>query len=237
MKIAILGYGKMGKLIKQVAIHRNHKIILQTNSTPNQNEIKNANIAIEFTNSKSVIENLLLCLKNNIPIICGTTGWMDQLSYIKKKCKKYQGSILFSPNFSIGVNIFFKINQILSSIMNKYPEYEIKIQEIHHIEKKDIPSGTSIKIATDIIKNNNTKNKWTTNIKNFKKNEIPIESKRIHNVPGIHSITYESVIDKLEINHIANNREGFALGAVLAAEWLFKSKKKGFFSMKNVLKI
>jgi 4-hydroxy-tetrahydrodipicolinate reductase len=233
MKIAIIGYGKMGKSIEKIAIQRKHTIIIKTNSTPKTEDIIKADIAIEFTSPTSVKQNIMLCFKNKIPIVCGTTGWSNYDININKLCEKYNGSIITSPNFSVGVNILFKINKILSKIMNYHPEYDVIIKETHHTQKIDQPSGTAIHLAKEILRNNKNKKHWILDNTNYKKNEIPILSKRLNNITGQHSIIYKSNIDDIIIKHIAHNRNGFALGAVIASEWLLN--KKGCFTMENVL--
>lgn len=237
MKIAIIGYGKMGQAIEKIAKIKKHTIVFKKSRTPNKKEIQEIDVAIEFSTYKSVINNLSFCLQNNKPIVCGTTGWLHKINLIKNLCKNKKGSIVYSPNFSIGVNILFKINNVLSKIMNSYKEYEIEIEEIHHMQKKDKPSGTAIEIADKSIKNLKNKNKWTLDVKTYMKNEIPIISKRMDNIIGVHIVRYKSIIDNIEIKHIANNRLGFALGSVIAAEWLFNNNKPGFFSMQDVLNI
>lgn len=233
MKLALIGYGKMGKSIEKEAILRGHNIILKTSLTPKIEEIQNADIAIEFSNPQSAFENVKICLENKLPVVCGTTGWLNKINDLKKICKKKNSAFIYSSNFSIGMNILFKINKELAKIMNKYNEYNVYIEEIHHKNKLDIPSGTSISLAEDIIKKTNKK-KWTiNNCKN--KDEIIIKYKRLENIPGIHIINYKSNIDKLQIKHKAYNRRGFAIGVIIAAEWL--KNKNGFFSMQDVLKI
>lgn len=233
MKIALIGYGKMGKCIESEAILRGHNIVLKTSITPKIEEIKYADIAIEFSNPKSAFQNVKICLENKIPVVCGTTGCLEEINDLKKICKKENSTFIYSSNFSIGMNIFFKINKDLAKIMKKYNEYNVNIEEIHHKEKLDIPSGTSIYLANDIIKETNKK-EWT--IKNCEnKNKILIKYKRLENIPGTHIINYKSNIDKLQIKHKAYNRRGFAIGAIIAAEWI--KNKNGIFSMQDVLKI
>lgn len=233
MKLALIGYGKMGKSIEKEAIDRGHDIVLKTSTTPKIKEIQNTDIAIEFSNPKSAFENVKICLENKISVVCGTTGWLERIDDLKQICKKQNSAFMYSSNFSIGMNILFKINKKLAEIMNKYNEYNIYIEEIHHKQKVDIPSGTSITLANDIIKKTNKK-EWT--IKNCDNtNKILIKCKRLENITGIHNINYESNIDKIQLKHEAYNRRGFAIGAVIAAEWI--NNKKGFFSMQDVLDI
>lgn len=233
MKIALIGYGRMGQSIEKEAIIRGHKIILKISKTPTIQDIQNADIAIEFSQPQYAFENIKICLQNQLPVVCGTTGWLDKINDVHKICKKNNTAFLYSSNFSIGMNIFFKINQKLANIMNKYFDYEINIEEIHHTKKLDIPSGTSISLAQDIIQETN-KIDWTIQ-KIQNKEKIYIKSQRVDNISGIHIVNYESNIDKIQIKHEAYNRRGFAIGAILAGEWLYN--KIGIFSMQDVLKI
>jgi 4-hydroxy-tetrahydrodipicolinate reductase len=235
MKIALIGYGKMGKMIEEQAIARNHEIALKidmdnrSNITPEQ--LKQCDVAIEFTTPSSVIDNISWCFNNKIPVIVGTTGWYYNLENVKKECEVKNGTFLYASNFSVGVNIFFALNEFLAKIMNNYPGYESQIEEIHHIHKLDSPSGTGISIAEGIIKNIDSKTSWSEeNIKN--KTVLPIISRREGEVPGTHIVKYQSDIDDIEIKHIAHNRKGFALGAVIAAEWL--KDKKGFHTINEM---
>lgn len=235
MKIALIGYGKMGKMIEEQAIARNHEIALKidmdnrSNITPEQ--LKQCDVAIEFTTPSSVIDNISWCFNNKIPVIVGTTGWYSNLENVKKECEVKNGTFLYASNFSVGVNIFFALNEFLAKIMNNYPGYESQIEEIHHIHKLDSPSGTGISIAEGIIKNIDSKTSWSEeNIKN--KTVLPIISRREGEVPGTHIVKYQSDIDDIEIKHIAHNRKGFALGAVIAAEWL--KDKKGFHTINEM---
>lgn len=236
MKIALLGYGKMGHIIEEIALQRKHEIILRINDE-NLNElttenIQKADVAIEFTNPQSAVDNILFCLDHNVAVVCGTTGWLSQLKKIEERCKEVNGTFLYASNFSVGVNIFFEINKKLTSMVKTHPGYDVSIEEIHHTQKKDAPSGTAITLAEQIINEAGKKNKWVNN-KSENKNELSIISKRIDEVPGTHSVKYFSNIDDIEIIHTAHNREGFAEGAVLAAEFI--KDKKGIFSMKDVL--
>ncbi|WP_185872292.1 4-hydroxy-tetrahydrodipicolinate reductase [Blattabacterium cuenoti] len=234
MNIAIIGYGKMGKSIEKIAKIRNHKISLIYDGTPTPSLLKNSDVAIEFSQPNSAFNNIKICIENNIPTVCGTTGWLDKFEIIKKICQENNGSFLYSSNFSIGMNIFFKINEKLSKFLFPYSKnYEVKIEEIHHKEKVDKPSGTAISLANDIIKNN-MKKTWILDKKKTK-DQILIISKRFENVSGTHIVIYESKIENIKIQHKANNREGFSIGAVIAAEWI--KNKKGIFSMKDVLGI
>jgi 4-hydroxy-tetrahydrodipicolinate reductase len=236
MNIALLGYGKMGHAIEEIALQRGHNIVLRINDL-NLNDltkenIRKADVAIEFTNPESAADNILFCLDNHIPVISGTTGWLDQLKKIEEKCKASDGSFLYASNYSIGVNIFFELNKKLAALMKDHIEYEIQLEEIHHTQKKDAPSGTAITLAEEIIRTSAVKTNWVNN-PNEKENELSIISKRIEDVPGTHSVKYASPVDEIEIIHTAHNRTGFAKGAVLAAEFIVD--KKGVFSMKDVL--
>lgn len=236
MNIALLGYGKMGHAIEEIALQRGHHIVLRINDL-NLNDltkenITKADVAIEFTNPESAADNILFCFENHIPVISGTTGWLHQLKIIEDKCKASDGSFLYASNYSIGVNIFFELNKKLAALMKEHTEYEIQLEEIHHTQKKDAPSGTAITLAEEIINSSDQKNEWVNNLTE-NKNELSIISKRIEDVPGTHSVKYASPVDEIEIIHTAHNRTGFAKGAVLAAE--FVANKKGIFSMKDVL--
>lgn len=233
MNIALIGYGKMGKTIEKAAKTRGHNIILATSSTPEAKAFKTAEVAIEFSRPEAAFENLKLCLEYQLPVVCGTTGWLEKLSTIEEICHARGGTFLYTSNFSIGVNIFFEINRRVAKLMAPYSEYEVNIEEIHHAEKLDAPSGTAISLAQDIIKETE-KTGWVLNEKKHEC-QIPIQAKRLGNVPGTHTVTYHSAIDDIEIKHQAHNRQGFALGAVIAAEWI--KDKKGIFSMKEVLGI
>ncbi|WP_185851650.1 4-hydroxy-tetrahydrodipicolinate reductase [Blattabacterium cuenoti] len=235
MNIAIIGYGKMGKSIEKIAKLRNHKISLISDETPSFISLKKSNVAIEFSQPDTAFNNIKICLENQIPVVCGTTGWLEKFDIVKKICKENNGSFLYSSNFSIGMNIFFKINYQLSKLLSPYSDnYEVKIEETHHKEKIDNPSGTALSLAKDIIKNK-MKKTWILYPKEEEKNKILIVSKRFDNVTGTHMITYQSKIENITIKHIAHSREGFAIGAVIAAEWI--KNKKGIFSMKEVLGI
>ena len=213
MKIALIGYGKMGHAIEEIALKKGHEIVLRITDENlqdlSQENIKRADVAIEFTNPESAVANILFCLENHIPVISGTTGWLANLSLIEGKCKEINGSFLYASNFSIGVNIFFELNKKLASLMKDHADYEIKIEEIHHTQKKDAPSGTAITLAEQIIESSSKKNKWI-NSETENKNELQIISKRIDEVAGTHSVKYFSDIDDIEIIHTANNRIGFA---------------------------
>ena len=231
MKIALFGYGKMGKTIEQIALQKGHTIVLKTSGKSSLEKIIEADVAIDFSTPKAAASNIKFCLERQIPIVCGTTGWLDYYDEIINFCNKCNGAFIYASNFSIGVNIFFKMNEYLAKLMKPWKEYQVSLEEIHHTEKLDTPSGTAITLAEDIIKNSDNKS-W--NLKKAKKKNIMITSKRVTNVKGTHTINYQSEIDTISIQHEAKSREGFALGALIAAEWLVG--KKGVFSMKDVLK-
>jgi len=230
MKIALLGYGKMGKVIEQIALERGHEIVLKKDQNNTFDGLENADVAIDFSVPDSAVTNISTCLENGIPVISGTTGWLVNYQNMVDLCQKNNGSFIYASNFSLGVNVFFELNDYLAKIMANLKQYQVSMEEIHHTQKLDAPSGTAITLAEGIIKNTNY-SQWT--LENPKANEIQIEAKRIENVPGTHSIFYDSTVDQIEIKHTAHSREGFALGAVVAAEWLVG--KKGVFSMKDVL--
>lgn len=236
MKLALIGYGKMGHAIEEIAVHSGHEVVLRITDQNLQDftreSIEKADVAIEFTNPNSAVENILFCLNANVPVVCGTTGWLDELKTIEEKCKELNGAFLYASNFSIGVNIFFELNKKLATLLKPHPSYDVSIEEIHHTQKKDAPSGTAITLAEQIIEVSDEKNKWVNN-DTTNKNELSIISKRIDEVPGTHSVKYSSSVDDIEIIHTAHNRKGFAEGAVLAAEFL--KGKKGIYSMKEVL--
>ena len=232
MKIALLGYGKMGKVIEQIALDRGYEIVLKKDQNNTFDGLENADVAIDFSIPDSAVTNISTCLENGIPVISGTTGWLANYQDMVDLCQKNNGSFIYASNFSLGVNVFFELNDYLAKMMANLKQYQVSMEEIHHTQKLDAPSGTAITLAEGIIKNTNY-SQWT--LENPKANEIQIEAKRIENVPGTHSIFYDSTVDQIEIKHTAHSREGFALGAVVAAEWLVG--KKGVFSMKDVLGI
>ena len=233
MKIALFGYGKMGKEIEQIALQRGHEIVLKINEGE-QYDISIADIAIDFSVPNAALSNIASCFRNNVPVISGTTGWLDDFDKAIDVCKENNGSFIYASNFSIGVNIFFELNKQLAKMMNSQKEYSINVEEIHHTKKLDTPSGTAITLAEGII-NNTSKRDWQLKETQISAGTIPIEAKRILDVPGTHIISYESQIDSIEIKHTAHNRKGFALGAVIAAEWL--NNKIGIYTMKDVLNI
>ena len=233
MKIALLGYGKMGKAIEKIALNRGHQIILKVDENTTSYDISIVDIAIDFSTPTIAFKNISNSINNNIPVISGTTGWYQDYDKVTELCKEKNGAFIAATNFSLGVNIFFELNENLAKMMANLKEYDCSIEEIHHTEKLDAPSGTAITLAEGIIKNTDKK-EWELNVTNSG-DSLPIIAKRIPNVSGTHAINYKSQIDTLEIKHTAHNREGFALGAVIAAEWLLD--KKGVYTMKNVLGI
>lgn len=232
MKIALLGYGRMGKSIEAIAVNRNHSITLRVTDTNSDYNFADADVAIDFSIPTVAAHNIKKALDAGVPIISGTTGWLDQYNEVLDHCKSKNGTFLYASNFSLGVNIFFEINNRLSQLMAGFSEYNVEMEEIHHTQKLDAPSGTAITLAEQIIDNTNYKS-WT--LDNPKPDEIHIEAKRIEGVPGTHEVTYNSNIDSISINHTAHSRQGFAMGAVVAAEWI--KDKKGVFTMKDVLNI
>lgn len=233
MKIALLGYGKMGKVIEQIAINRGHQIVLKKDEHNTFDGLEIADVAIDFSVPSAAVTNISKCLHSNIPVISGTTGWLEHYDEMVRLCNEKNGAMISSSNFSLGVNLFFGINEYVAKMMSKFESYQVNMEEIHHTQKLDAPSGTAISLAKGVIANHDKYNNWT--LDNPKSNEIHIEAKRIENIPGTHIVTYESNIDSIEIKHTAHNREGFALGAVIAAEWIVG--KKGIFSMKDVLSL
>jgi 4-hydroxy-tetrahydrodipicolinate reductase len=232
MRIALLGYGKMGKVIEAIALQRGHSIALKVSRDTKNYKLTDVDVAIDFSTPESAVENITQCFLQNVPVVCGTTGWLKDYDAMVQLCKDTNGAFIYASNFSLGVNIFFELNTTLAKLMRGLPQYDVSIEEIHHIQKLDAPSGTAITLANDIISQSDYTN-WT--IEHPKNNELPITAKRIENVPGTHEITYDSAVDSIQIKHTAHSREGFALGAVVAAEWL--EHKKGVFTMKDVLNI
>lgn len=232
MNIALLGYGKMGKVIEKIAVSRGHEIVLRKDADNTFEGLQNADVAIDFSLPEVAVCNISECLQTNIPIVCGTTGWLDKFDEMKNLCIEKNGSFIYASNFSLGVNIFFELNEYLSKIMSNFKDYKVSIEEIHHTQKLDSPSGTAISLANGIIANSNLTN-WT--LDNPKENELPINAIREENVPGTHSVFYNSEVDFIEIKHEAKSREGFALGAIIAAEYIYN--KKGVFTMKDVLQL
>ncbi len=230
MKIALLGYGKMGTIIERMAVERGHEIVLRKTRSNSYDGLESADVAIEFSVPDAAVANITTCLETGIPVVCGTTGWLAEYDRMVALCKDRNGAFLYGSNFSLGVNLFFELNAHLARMMAKFSQYSVQMEEIHHTQKLDAPSGTAISLANGIIENSNYTG-WT--LENPRPEEILIDAKRIDAVPGTHTVSYHSAVDTIEITHIAHNREGFALGAVLAAEWL--AGRTGVFTMKDVL--
>lgn len=233
MKIALVGYGKMGQAIERIAINRGHEIVTIINDASDSfKTIGNANVAIEFTTPQSAYSNVKKCLDLKIPVLSGTTGWLKQKEAIEHYCTDQGGTFFYASNYSIGVNLFFKINELVAEVMNTHHQYEPSIEEIHHIHKIDHPSGTAITLADHVVKHLSNKNKWQEGeTKNAE--VLPIHSKREGEVPGTHSISYSSEMDNITLTHTAYTRDSFALGAVKVAEWLHD--KKGILSMNDYI--
>jgi 4-hydroxy-tetrahydrodipicolinate reductase len=236
MRIALIGYGKMGKAIEQIAVHRGHEIVLKIDEYNlndfNKENISKADVAIEFTGPHSAYENVKKVLGFDVALVCGSTGWLEKLEEVKKLCTDRNGSFIYASNYSVGVNIFFEVNKKLASLMSPHKDYEVQVTEIHHTQKKDAPSGTAITLAEQILENIDRKKKWVNHISDNPE-ELEIISERIDPAAGTHKIKYSSTVDDIEIIHTAHDRQGFALGAVLAAEFL--AGKKGIYEMKDVL--
>lgn len=232
MKIALLGYGRMGKEIEKIALSRGHEIVIRKD-VDDEIDITLADVAIDFSVPHSAFNNIKNCIDNNVPVISGTTGWLEKYEEAVALCEEKNSAFIYASNYSLGVNIFFELNKQLSKMMRSLEDYNISMEEIHHTKKLDAPSGTAITLAEGIIENS-TKENWELGDKTSKEN-IPIIAKRIPEVPGTHTVWYDSEVDSIEIKHTANNRKGFALGAVVAAEWILG--KKGVFTMKDVLNI
>ena len=237
MKIALFGYGKMGKEIEQIALQRKHAIVLKidkkniNNITPQQ--LKQVDVAIEFSTPDTVIENIYKCFEANLPIVAGTTGWYNKFEGIKNACLKNNQSLFYATNFSLGVNLFLKMNEQLAKMMDNFADYEVAMQEVHHIHKLDKPSGTAITTAERVLANYNQKNKWSIETSSDK--NLFIDVVREDEVPGTHTVSYTSAVDEISITHKAFNRKGFALGAVLAAEFI--QNKKGVYTMNDLLNL
>lgn len=231
MKIALLGYGKMGKIIAELAERKGHEIVARLNETPTAENLNNPDVAIEFSNPEGAFNNIKFCLEHKIPVISGTTGWLDQKSAVEKISLENNTAFLYGSNFSLGVNLFFALNEKLAGLMKNFDEYKVQLEEIHHTQKKDAPSGTAITLAEGIINNDSRFDAWK--LHETKDKQLGIFALRQDEVPGTHSVFYKSEVDEIEIKHTAFNRNGFALGALIAAEWI--QGKKGNFTMKDVL--
>lgn len=243
MKIVLLGYGKMGQLIEKFALKRGHEVVLVIDANNREDitveDLQYADVAIDFSAPDAALENISLCFEADLPIVVGTTGWYEHLQEVKETCIEADQSLLYGSNFSIGVNVFFHINRLLAKAMDPYKQYDVQVEEIHHIHKLDAPSGTAITIAEGIIENSTSKDSWVNEVEGsvspdliHKPNELLIESLRIEEVPGTHTVLYSSEVDQIEFKHTAHNRHGFALGAVVAAEWL--NGKKGFYQVTEI---
>ncbi|GAA4276316.1 4-hydroxy-tetrahydrodipicolinate reductase [Aquimarina mytili] len=230
MKIALLGYGKMGKTIEKIAVQRGHIIALKVDKDDTTYDLSDIDVAIDFSIPSAAVNNITNCFNARVPVVSGTTGWLEYYEMIVNLCKEKKGSFIYASNYSLGVNLFFELNKKLAKMMAPLDGYTIAMEEIHHTEKLDAPSGTAITLAEGIIENTDKKN-WK--LEQGDQNTIPISAKRIDKVPGTHTVLYSSEVDDIEIKHTAHNRNGFALGAVVAAEWL--SDKTGVFGMKDVL--
>jgi 4-hydroxy-tetrahydrodipicolinate reductase len=246
MKIAIIGYGKMGKTIEQIAVAAGHEIVL-TIDRQNQDQLTSSNlqaadVAIEFSRPETAFSNVSACLKAGVPVVSGTTAWLDQMDEAKAICEKENGAFFYASNFSIGVNIFFALSRQLAKLMNDHPEYDVRMEEIHHTQKLDYPSGTAITLAEGLVENLGRKKRWESELlkepgqkpKAAKPDALQISSRREEGVPGTHVVSWISAIDTIEISHTAHSREGFAKGALAAAQWLVG--RTGFFGMEDMLK-
>jgi 4-hydroxy-tetrahydrodipicolinate reductase len=238
LKLALIGYGKMGKAIEEVALHRAHEVVIKIDQ-PNlqdftKENLSKADVAIEFTGPGSAFENVKKCIEFGMPVVCGSTGWTDKLEEIKKLCNDKNGAFIYSSNYSVGVNIFFDVNKKLAALMVPHKEYEVILEETHHTQKKDAPSGTAITLAEQILEQVKRKKQWVNELSDNPE-DLEIISQRIDPAAGTHSVKYSSAIDNIEIIHTAHNRKGFAFGALLAAEFI--KKRNGFFTMKDVLGI
>ncbi|PYF74481.1 4-hydroxy-tetrahydrodipicolinate reductase [Pedobacter nutrimenti] len=242
MKIALLGYGKMGQIIERFALERGHEIVLKIN-IDNQQELNTANLrkadmAIDFSAPDAALSNIYACFDANLPVVVGTTGWYGQLQEVKNDCLNRNNTLLYGSNFSIGVNLFFHINEVMARLMNNFPDYDVQVEEIHHTQKLDAPSGTAMTLAEEIIENLDNKKEWVNELEGtpfeqvLKNDQLLITSQRVENVPGTHTVIYSSEVDDIELKHTAHSRAGFALGAVVAAEWL--QNKQGFYNIADI---
>jgi 4-hydroxy-tetrahydrodipicolinate reductase len=232
MKIGLFGYGKMGKMIEQIAQDRGHSIVAKIDDPSQDVNYDSMDVAIDFSTPEAAFDNITNCFKNNVPVISGTTGWLDRFEEAIKICDEHKSAFIYASNFSLGVNIFFELNKHLAKMMDELDQYKVSMEEIHHTQKLDAPSGTAITLAEGIIENTSYQD-WKLDESGDK--TISIKSVREGMVPGTHSIAYKSSVDTIEIKHEAHNREGFALGAVIASEWI--QGKTGVFSMKDVLNL
>lgn len=242
MKIALLGYGRMGQMIERLAVERGHEIVLKIGEE-NAGELtkanlKKADVAIDFSTPQVVVANIYECFEASLPIVVGTTGWYGDLQRVKNSCEESNNAVLYGSNFSIGVNVFFHLNRALAKVMNNYPAYDVQVEEIHHTKKLDAPSGTAMTLAEDILGELSTKKEWVNELAGspitaqIKSDQLLIESIRMEHIPGTHTVIYSSEVDDIEIKHTAHGRAGFALGAIVAAEWL--QNKTGFYSVADI---
>jgi 4-hydroxy-tetrahydrodipicolinate reductase len=242
MKIALLGYGKMGLIIERYALERGHEVVLKI-TKENQEDLTVANlskadVAIDFSAPDAALSNIHKCFDANVPVVVGTTGWYGELQQIKNECLSSNNTLLYGSNFSIGVNVFFHINEMLAKLMNNFPAYDVQVEEIHHTQKLDSPSGTAMTIAEGIIENLERKQEWVNTLNgnlledSIKTDQLLIASERVDQVPGTHTVVYSSEVDEIEFKHTAHSRAGFALGAVVAAEWL--QNKQGFYNIADI---
>lgn len=242
MKIALLGYGKMGQIIERFALERGHEVVLKitidNQEDLNRDNLSKADVAIDFSAPDAAIPNIYACFDANLPLVVGTTGWYGQLQEVKNDCLSSNNTLLYGSNFSIGVNIFFHVNKVLAKLMNNFPTYDVQVEEIHHTQKLDSPSGTAMTIAEGIIDELESKSEWVNELvgspldESVKKDQLLIESHRIENIPGTHTVVYSSEVDEIEFKHTAHSRAGFALGAIVAAEWL--QNKQGFYNIADI---
>lgn len=232
MKIALLGYGKMGKIIEEIAVAKGHQVVYKSNSDFSEGKLEDADVAIEFSVPEAAVANISKVLKLGIPIVSGTTGWLEQYDEMVTLCEEQNGSFIYASNFSVGVNLFFSINEYAAKLMEKWHEYDVAIEEIHHTEKKDAPSGTAISLAEIVLKHSD-KTDWQLEGKEDENDTLKITAVREADVKGTHIVEYKSDIDTISLKHQTHSREGFAKGAIFAAEWLLD--KKGVFTMKEVL--
>ena len=232
MNIGLFGYGKMGKMIEKIAIQRNHSIVAKVDVDTKEVDYSAMDMAIDFSSPEAAFNNIKSCLEHNVPVISGTTGWLKDYDKVISFCKEKNGAFIYASNFSLGVNLFFELNSYLAKLMSKLPQYKVSIEETHHLQKLDAPSGTAISLAEGIIEDSDYKGWEMTKSRD---QHLPIISKRISDEYGTHVVSYENLEDEIAIKHKANNREGFAFGAVVAAEWL--NGKKGVFTMKDVLNL
>ena len=242
MKLALLGYGKMGQIIENIAIDRGHQIVLRIDALNQEDltseNLQKADVAIDFSTPASVLSNIEACFAASVPVVVGTTGWYEKLAEVENECRTSNSTMIYASNFSVGVNVFFHINKVLANIMNRYSQYEVQVEEIHHTQKLDSPSGTAITIAEGIIDQLERKSVWVNELVGdnteviVKPEQLLIESHRIEEVPGTHTVIYSSEVDEIELKHTAHSRTGFALGAVLAAEWL--KDREGFYNITDM---